>query len=292
MTKLSVIMSVYNCEGYIEDSINSILSQTFNDFEFIVIDDCSCDETLNKVKAFKDTRLVIIENEANIGLTRSLNKAINISKGKYIARLDADDISYPERLEKQVKLLEGHSDIGVCSTWMQETGYGKGGVIKKTPLKHDEIVASFLRTNTIGHSSVLIRKSVLMDNDILYDEDYNYSQDYELWARLSKVTRFECIPEVLTELRLHPNSLSAEKRESQMEFGEMARISFYENVLGRPMEMFEKEMVMSDYKGKGPFKDVFAFLMDMVKGNRNTRIIPHLSLSLYCFKKLLKYLFT
>jgi len=159
--QISVIMSAYNCEDYIEDSVKSILDQTFNGYELIVIDDHSRDGTLSKLKAFKDERLVIVENGENLGLTRSLIKAIELSRGKYIARIDADDISYTERLEKQFAFLEDNPDIGLCATWMKEVDPDGAVTIKKTPLSHDRIVMSFLRTNSIGHSSVMLRKEVL-----------------------------------------------------------------------------------------------------------------------------------
>ena len=111
--KISVVMAVYNGEKYLRSAIDSILSQTYIDFEFIIIDDCSTDNTANILESYTDSRIQIIRNEKNLRLPASLNKGLKIAKGKYIARMDADDIAMPDRFEKQVKYLEAHQEVAV-----------------------------------------------------------------------------------------------------------------------------------------------------------------------------------
>ena len=117
--KVAVLMSVYNGEKYLREAINSILSQTFNDFEFLIINDGSTDGTADILKSYTDSRIKIINNEKNIGLTKSLNKGLKIAKGEYIARQDADDISMPERLKEEVAFLEIHKDYAVVGTFVK-----------------------------------------------------------------------------------------------------------------------------------------------------------------------------
>ena len=112
--KVTVLMPVYNCEKYLRESIESILNQTFKDFEFLIINDGSSDKSAEIVESYNDNRINFVQNEKNIGLAASLNRGLDIAKGEYIARMDADDISLPERLEKQVRFMETNPQIGIC----------------------------------------------------------------------------------------------------------------------------------------------------------------------------------
>ena len=132
---VSVILPVFNGEKFLTESINSILNQSFKKFELIVINDGSTDNSYEYIKKFKDTRLSVINNDKNIGLSNSLNKGILVAKGKYIARMDQDDISLPDRLKKQVAFMDDNPGIGVCGTWLQTFGG-----IKKTVCKSPFIV--------------------------------------------------------------------------------------------------------------------------------------------------------
>lgn len=180
--KVSVVMSVYKEPlNWIQESIDSILQQTFTDFEFIIINDNPGREELlaflesNRVK---DERIIIINNEKNIGLTRSLNKGIAISQGEYVARMDADDISVPERFEKQVKLLNSHKNVGVCGSHIHY--FGASDYICKYP-ESDKDMYWFLKSN-MAHPAVMIRKSIF--NGTYYNTKFVVSQDYALWVRL------------------------------------------------------------------------------------------------------------
>lgn len=127
MPEISVVLSVYNDAKYVGVAIESVLAQTFTDFELIIIDDASTDESLSIARDFADERIRIVENEENLGLTKSLNKGISLAQGKYIARMDSDDICLPTRFEKQVAYLDAHPDVGVCGGWVELIGEQAGG---------------------------------------------------------------------------------------------------------------------------------------------------------------------
>jgi glycosyltransferase involved in cell wall biosynthesis len=185
---ISVVMSVYNEKAeWMHESINSILNQTFSDFEFIIINDnpsrIENSQLLDEYKK-KDSRIVILTNEQNIGLTKSLNRGIKIAKGKYIARMDADDVSLLMRFEKQIEIMENNPNIIVCGSKIKVFGERKNKYRIPIPEKSDDIKDLLIRRNGIAHSTVLIRKDVLIRNNILYNENYRVAQDYKLWTDL------------------------------------------------------------------------------------------------------------
>lgn len=206
--KISVIMSVYNSEKYLYDSINSILIQTMNDFEFIILNDASTDNSKKIIESFNDRRIKHINNAHNRGLTKSLNVCIKLAKGEYIARMDADDISLPIRFEKQVKILDGDPSIGVCSS-NALTIDSSGNIISKPWWQKDNLPIEWkiLWGNPIAHPSVIIRKEILIKNNLLYDETLKTAQDYDLWTKLILLTKFSIIDSVLLYYRVSLNSM-------------------------------------------------------------------------------------
>ncbi|MFW6016530.1 MAG: glycosyltransferase [bacterium] len=183
---ISVIMSVYNAEKYLEEAVESILTQSYKDFEFIIIDDKSTDNSADIIKSYaiKDERIKYIKNDINRGLTYSLNKALDLAEGKYIARMDADDISIKNRFEIQYNYLENNKDISLLGTSaynINETG----DIIaeRNVPFTFEEIKNSIKLVNPVIHPSVMFRK-----RDILaiggYNEKFKKVQDYELWFRV------------------------------------------------------------------------------------------------------------
>ncbi len=179
---LSIVMSVYNSEESLSKAIESILKQSINDFEFILIDDGSTDESFAIMRAYseKDNRIKIIRNKTNLGLTKSLNKAISLSKGEFIARQDADDFSLPNRLKYQLNFLKKHPNYAFCGT----NGYWIQNMKEMIKLfTFSEILKDLIADNCFLHSSVMIRTYIFQKFG-KYNEKYTYSQDYELWSRL------------------------------------------------------------------------------------------------------------
>jgi len=211
-------MSVYNGSYYLRESVESILNQSFTNFEFIIIDDGSTDDSWEILTQYaeRDRRIRVIKNEQNIGLTRSLNKGIKLAQGEYIARQDADDISLAQRFEKQVLVLDQHSDVLLASCNIDVVN-AEGHYLETLKRDCDPDLTSWyllFHNRIAGHSQVMFRR-VLVQELGGYNETYQYSQDYELWCRLSKVGKIAILPEILLRQRNHNKSVSAEKRSEQ-----------------------------------------------------------------------------
>lgn len=200
-SRVSILMSVYNGEKYLKQAVDSILGQTFGDFEFIVVDDASTDGTAAVLDSYADVRIVRVKNAERTGLANSLNKGLSIAQGEYIARQDADDFSLPNRLEHEVKFLDEHPDIGLVGTacfQFSDSGMGEG--LCKMPTDDQEIQYELLMRNCFIHGSVMARRSILHQVSG-YNGEFLAAQDYDLWLRLAEVTRLANLPEPLYRWR-------------------------------------------------------------------------------------------
>lgn len=206
---ISVIMSVFNGERYLEEAIKSILNQTFEDFEFIIINDGSTDQSLKMIQKYaqQDSRIKWVSRE-NLGLVKSLNEAIGLSQGKYIARMDADDIALDKRLEKQFQFLESKPDIGVCGTWVKVFGVDLDTKVWRLPTCDKDLKASLIFSVPFAHPTVMYRKNLIDKNKVFYNADYKNAEDYKFWVDLSRFTAFANLPEALLMYRYHPQSVS------------------------------------------------------------------------------------
>lgn len=202
-------MAVYNGECYLQESIDSILTQTFDDFEFLIINDGSRDSTREIICSYDDPRIRLIENEQNIGLTRSLNKGLQLAKGEFIARQDADDISEPERLAKQVAFLETYPEVALVGSWYKKID-AQGSLIgeRKLPCDCTQIRWDILFYCPFVHSAVMFRKQTFAEQIGLYNEAFLYSQDYDLWWRIARRLQVANINEYLMKLRINPLSMT------------------------------------------------------------------------------------
>ena len=210
--QISVILPVYNAQSYLRESIESMLNQSFENFELIMINDGSTDDSLKIMQSYADPRIHII-NQDNAGLPISLNRGINQARGQYIARQDADDISLPERLAKQVAYLDAHPQCALLGTWAQI-------LVENTPtdrfLSHPhvngDIQLKLLFFNCFVHSSVMIRKSALEISGLYPEEKEKFPpEDYDLWLRIAKHWQVANLPEVLMLYRELPSSISRSK---------------------------------------------------------------------------------
>ncbi len=208
-------MSVYNGEKYLREAIDSILGQTFKDFEFLIIDDGSTDSSVEIIRSYADPRIRLIQNEENIGLSRSLNKGLKLAIGEYIARMDADDISLPRRLAAQVGLLDKQPDIGLVGTSIQLIDCdGERMHVHRVPTTHAQILWALCFTTPLAHPSVVFRK-VIIECVGGYSEELVANQDRDLWQRLSSITRFANLPEVYLLYRWHDHNISHRHAETQ-----------------------------------------------------------------------------
>lgn len=214
---ISVIMSVYNGEDYLAEAIQSVIDQTFQNWELIIINDCSKDSTPEILADFaaKDARIKLHNNEVNLRLPTSLNKAISLSKGKYIARMDADDICLPDRLEKQFHFMEANSDVVLssCRFLTVKNGvYASGGAGGRCD--NDALRAMLLVTNPILHPGVIAKAEVM--KRFLYDTTLTCTEDLELWTRMAaQGQKIRILPECLLIYRLHDKQITSTTRERQ-----------------------------------------------------------------------------
>ena len=214
--KVTVLMSVYNGEKYLKEAIESILNQTFRDFEFIIINDGSTDGTSEILARYQqmDNRIMVY-NQENRGLIASLNRGCQLAKGEYLARMDADDVSLPKRLAREVKYLETHPEIGVLGTWMElinENSVPQNKV--RVPTSPWLIGWSLIFANCMVHSSVMMRRDIVEQLGF-YRPEALHTEDYDLWARASPITKLANIPEVLLRYRISKERISSQHSQTQ-----------------------------------------------------------------------------
>ncbi|WP_162147691.1 glycosyltransferase family 2 protein [Flavobacterium limnosediminis] len=210
---LSVIMPVFNGEKFLSETIESILNQTFTDFELLILNDNSTDSTQAIIERYqeKDSRIRTIIKESNVGPANLRNEGFSLAKGEYIALMDADDIALPTRFEKQVQVLNTNPEVGVCGTWFTFFG-GKKNKTVKQPENHDKIKISFLSSCSIGNPTVMVRKSALKEHR--FENQYVPVEDYDLWSRMIFTTNFHIVQESLLRYRQHDSNISKTKIEN------------------------------------------------------------------------------
>ncbi len=211
--KITVLMAVHNGERYIRDAVDSMLSQTFRDFEFLIIDDGSGDKTSDIINSYKDDRIRFVHNKENIGMGESLNKGIRLALGDYIARMDCDDISIPNRLDEQFTFMENNPEVVLCGSWVKTLG--KVSHVWKFPIENDEIKCRLLFDSVFVHSSVIMRKNILLEEGYFYNKEFIGAEDYELWVRMSKKYNLANIGKVLLKYRIYPEHSWARLKHEQ-----------------------------------------------------------------------------
>ncbi len=213
-------MPVYNGEKYLRETIESILNQTYKDFEFIIIDDGSTDNSVKIIESYNDSRIKLYKNEKNMGISDSTNKGIELAKGEYIALTDHDDIYYNTRLEKQVKYLDENMDVGAVSAWWSINGekieYFFENVNIFTILLWYQKGKNKFRYAVIN-PTLMVRKDIFIKYGLKYDYDYNFAQDMNMVFDLLKVTKIKVLQEVLVNYRWHGGNSSILFREKQSE---------------------------------------------------------------------------
>lgn len=203
---VSVVMSVRNGMPFLHDAINSILCQSLQNLEIIVLDNASTDSSIACIESFKDSRIKLIKNEKDIGLSASLNRGFSLARGKYIARMDADDISLPQRLELQVAFLEAHPDVGLCGGAYEV--FGTWSAVCHPPLHSSDILANVFFQVPFAHPAVMYRKKMWDENRLKYDESLILTQDYKMWCEICFILEEKTanLSEVILKYRLHENN--------------------------------------------------------------------------------------
>jgi len=215
---VSILITTYNSEKYIKECLESILNQTYKNLEIIIIDDCSKDNTLNILKEYKDNRIKIYSNKHNLGISKNLNKGLNKCNGEYIAIMDSDDWSYPDRIKKQVKLMEDNQKTILCGGYMDICDENLNYKTTRTyPTTDKEIRKIILRYNPISHPAIMWRKEKLLKTNLYPLWTKNTCHDYALVLEASQYGELRNIPEPLIKYRVRKNSVTGKKiRQTQL----------------------------------------------------------------------------
>ena len=231
MPKVSVLMPAYNSEKYIAEAIESILNQTFSDFEFIIINDGSTDKTAEIVDGYAqaDKRIKFINNKKNQGLIAVLNQGLDLCRGEYIARMDSDDIAINDRLEKQVAYLDANPHVGAVGGWHEKFGTNVITTLRKYP-QNAKILDMLILGTPLSHPATTIRASVLRDNNIRYNPDFCHAEDYELWSQIIKVAPIHNLPEKLLKYRWHNTNVSVLSQKTQRDNAERVKANIIDYI--------------------------------------------------------------
>lgn len=257
---ITVLMPVYNSAAFLSEAIESILNQTFKSFEFLIIDDCSTDTSLSIIKSFSDKRIRVIQNNRNLGISTSLNLGIAMARGEVIARMDADDISSPDRLSVQYDFIMNHPDVGMVACWARVINEAK------ELIRTDEFKPEYYYYNTtficwIYHPTVLYRKDVIRS---LGGYTVLYSEDFELFWKLFRTTKVHVIPRFLLDYRITRKSLHMVLKRDEYELAQHAQvvrnIKFY---MGGDFAItpFEVECLRHNFGPHGQVNSVLSILV-------------------------------
>lgn len=218
---VSVVMPVYNVQDFVEESINSILSQSYSNFEFIIINDGSTDNTLDIIESQSDARIVLIKNKENKGNYACRNIGCRLAKGKYICVMDGDDIAMPNRIGKQIEFMENNTSLLALGTTFKIVN----SEIQYKPTEYELIKICLLFNNMFLHPSLMIRKSVLQQIGY-YDETFYYASDYDLVCRIALMGKIVNLSDVLMQYRKHRNQISTSKRREQGDYANEIRLKY------------------------------------------------------------------
>ncbi len=234
MPSISVLMPVYNAQLYLHAAISSILSQSFEDFEFLIYNDGSTDRSKEIIESFNDARIIFNDFSYNQGIVALLNIGLQSAKGKYIARMDADDIASPDRFQKQYDFMERNHEYVVCGTRFNIMGKQE---VTQLPLDNDDIKSKMLYITPFCHPSVMMRVEVLQRHKILYDAAYMLIEDHEFWCRLAEYGKFANLPETLLQYRVHDSNISLKERTlQQIQNLHIVRMNYIVKFFGKSIE--------------------------------------------------------
>jgi glycosyltransferase involved in cell wall biosynthesis len=241
---VSVLLPAFNAGPWVLEAVQSLLAQSYETIEVIVVNDASRDNTLEKLGSLRDPRLKVASNPENRGLISTLNHACALAQGKFLARMDADDRAHPERLRKQLEALNKEEDLAVLGTGIRFfSSENNWGHVTRAPLRHparsEDMHATLPFYSSLGHGSAMLRREVLdsvttkdaFGNLALYDAQFPHAEDYELWSRLAKRGhKMRSLQEPLQEVRLHQSSVSQRENVKQREIADRIRAAWRESL--------------------------------------------------------------
>ncbi len=248
MTRVSVLLPVYNAEKYLQQALDSLYSQTLTDFEIIAVDDASTDGSLAILNRNTDPRLKVLHNLKNSRISNSLNRAISSASGKYLARMDADDLSRPERFAKQVQFLDEHPEVDVVGSWYRLFGAVISHVMEN-PIRDEDIKAGLLFNSALGHPTVMMRASSISGLPLVYDSEFDRAEDFELWTRAASILNYSNIPEVLLDYRIHKSQTGSLSGVLQREIANRVRLRYLQKLgVSLSPASFEVHLKLANFK--------------------------------------------
>ena len=256
MSRITILMSVYNGERFLKETIDSVLAQSYSDFIFLIINDGSTDRSAEIICSYSDKRIVYHENEKNIGLVETLNKGIEMVDTEFLARMDADDLWHPTKLEIQIQLLDSRPDVGLCGTSIRKFGAFEGDF--SFPIENEGLKVGFLFYCCMSHPSVVFRMSFLKESSLRYKADYFPAEDYKMWTDCLEKTQIYNIPEILVYYRQHNNQITQDSNILQLEKTNQVRLEMLNRISSEftqeekmfHLETFVRQRIksVSDYK--------------------------------------------
>ena len=265
---VSIVMAAFNEGNFIGEAIDSVLNQTYSNFEFIIVNDGSTDNTDKIILSFSDTRIKYIKNQRNLKLIASLNKGLTIAEGKYIARFDADDICFSNRLEKQVSFMESNPEIGLSGA--QQKIFGNNEGVMSYPLNHEDIMLKLFITSSFGNNTVIFRKEIMEKYKLYFPEGYYHAEDYKSWTNWIKYTQVANINDYLVKYRSHSSSISVTNRKLQRETRNRIRIEY----LIETFQLENNQQIAYDFTGDVSLKRTKAAGYILKKNILNTLFPP------------------
>jgi glycosyltransferase involved in cell wall biosynthesis len=272
---VTVLMPVYNGETFLKEAIDSILNQTFTDFEFLIINDGSTDKSEEIILDYNDSRIRYIKNDENLKLIKTLNKGINLAKAEFLVRMDADDISFPNRIERQVNFMRNNIDVVVAGSWFQCVGNNSNIIQYST--QHNAIVTEFLYKCSICHPSTIWRLENL--DTLKFNTDFDHAEDYEFWIQCMNKGKLANIPEVLLKYRTHDMNVSSQYSEIQINNSSLIRKNLFLKIgieiSSEELESF-KALCYSNWQyfdKLEKIKELSALLSNLIHANKKSGII-------------------
>ncbi len=281
---VSVIMPVYNTQLYLKASIESILSQTLEDFEFLIFNDGSTDESDELIRTFRDSRIRYFSSEENRGYVYHLNKGLITAKGKYTARMDSDDVSVPERLEKQVEFLESNPEVGILGSRCEVIDENDKHITYSNHyLKDEELRVRLLTDSCFVHPSVVMRKAILSQYQFQYDHALMPAEDYDLWVRLAGVTKLANLDEVLLKYRVHNKQITQSANAKKEQSAGIIRKSVISKLFQSYLSTNDLELHDSLFTGKYEISKAYiqqaeSWLIKLFEQNQKSKTLDHVLL--------------
>ena len=292
MPELSIIMPLYNTANYVAQAIQSLLSQTYTNFELIIVDDASTDQSLEIVKSFNDTRIKILTNEKNEGIVFSRNRGLQIAKGKFLAPFDSDDIAMPEKFEKQIIFLKKHPDFGLIGSWVKIIDeYGTLNKRKwELSASAERIPSILLFRNYFVQSSVVLRREAAPENGYAIGNDI--VEDYLMWVDVAEKYKVWNFPEYLVKYRIHPKSATGSDVIRLQQKDKIVFQIIY-NKLGILIDNQLAEILLKiksdkDIQSLRELKDIDNFLLLILKKNARLGIFNQKELKKEVFNRWMK----